>query len=163
MRYSSARQGRTFVVRLEDGDVVHECLEHLARTERIRAASITILGGLDRDSRLIVGPEDGRATPVVPMTQVMQDVHEVAGVGTLFPDEHGHPVVHIHIASGRGTESITGCIRGGVRVWQVMEAVVQELLDTGATRRPDPATGFELLSPSPGSGRPIRPSAAVTG
>jgi predicted DNA-binding protein with PD1-like motif len=147
MQYSSARQGRIFVVRLEDGDVVHECLERLARTERIRAASITILGGLDRDSRLIVGPEDGRASPVVPMTQLMSNVHEVAGVGTLFPDERGNPVAHVHIACGRGTESVTGCVRAGVRVWQVMEAVVQELLDTAAARRPDPATGFELLCP----------------
>src|SRR5512135_1557928 len=111
MQYSSARQGRTFVVRLEDGDVVHECLERLARTERIRAASITILGGLDRGSRLVVGPEDGRASPVTPMTEQMQDVHEVAGVGTLFPDEQVNPVVHVHLACGRRTKSVTGCIR----------------------------------------------------
>jgi predicted DNA-binding protein with PD1-like motif len=147
MKYSSARQGRIFVVRLEDGEVVHECLEQLARTELIQAAAITILGGLDRDSRLIVGPEGGRASPVVPMTRVMADVHEVAGVGTLFPDEQGNPVVHIHIACGRAAECVTGCVRAGVRVWQVMEAVVVELLDTLATRRPDRVTGFELLCP----------------
>ena len=31
MKYSQASLGRVFVVRLEDGDIVHECLERLAR------------------------------------------------------------------------------------------------------------------------------------
>ena len=147
MRYSEARQGRVFVVRLEDGDIVHECLERLARAERLRAASIMILGGLDRGSRLVVGPEDAAARPVRPMCQLVDDVREVVGVGTLFPDAEGHPVAHVHLACGRQSHTVTGCIRAGVRVWQVMEALVVELLDTEATRRLDQATGFELLSP----------------
>ena len=154
MRYTEARQGRIFVVRLEDGDIVHECLEELARKEHLRAASITILGGLDRGSRLVVGPEDGRAQPIRPMSHAIDDVREVTGVGTLFPDDEGRPVVHVHLACGRENHTVTGCIRAGVRVWQVMEAVVVELLDTDATRRLDAATGFKLLwvgqPPSPG-------------
>jgi predicted DNA-binding protein with PD1-like motif len=145
MRYTEARQGRIFVVRLEDGDIVHECLEELARQEHLRAASITILGGLDRGSRLVVGPEDGRAQPVRPMSYTIDDVREVTGVGTLFPDDEGRPVVHVHLACGRENHTVTGCIRPGVRVWQVMEAVVVELLDTDAARRLDAATGFKLL------------------
>ena len=31
MKYSQARQGRTFVIRLEDGDIVHEKIEQFAR------------------------------------------------------------------------------------------------------------------------------------
>ncbi len=147
MRYCQARQGRVFVVRLEDGDIVHECLERLAQAERLRAASIMILGGLDSGSRLVVGPEDGRARPVRPMSRTVEDVREVVGVGTLFPDDAGNPEVHVHMACGRETQTMTGCIRGGVRVWQVMEAIVVELLDTDATRRLDQATGFKLLSP----------------
>jgi len=38
-----------------------------------------------------------------------------------------------------------GCIRAGVTTWVVGEAVVIELTDSEATRRVDPATGFELL------------------
>ena len=151
MRYTEARQGRIFVVRLEDGDIVHECLEELARKEHLRAASITILGGLDRGSRLVVGPEDGRSQPVRPMSRTIDDVREVTGVGTLFPDDEGRPVVHVHLACGRENHTVTGCIRAGVRVWQVMEAVVVELLDADATRRPDAATGFKLLWVGPPS------------
>jgi predicted DNA-binding protein with PD1-like motif len=147
MKYSEARQGRIFVVRLEDGDIVHECLEALARTEKIRSASITILGGLDEGSRLVVGPKEPHAVPVEPMSRSVEDVREVVGAGTLFPDETGKPVVHVHIACGRQDHTVTGCIRLGVRVWHVMEVIVVELLDTQATRRLEPATGFELLQP----------------
>jgi predicted DNA-binding protein with PD1-like motif len=50
--------------------------------------------------------------------------------------------VHIHLACGREGHTVTGCIRDGVRVWQVMEAVVTELDETTATRELDEATGF---------------------
>lgn len=127
--------------------MVHECLEALARAENLRAASITILGGLDEGSRLVVGPKEARSVPVEPMSRPVTDVREAVGAGTLFPDEQGNPVVHVHVACGREDHTLTGCIRLGVRVWHVMEAIVVELLDTQAMRRLEPATGFELLWP----------------
>lgn len=45
MRYSQAKAGRVFVIRLEDGEVVHEAIESLARREGIRAAALVILEG----------------------------------------------------------------------------------------------------------------------
>jgi predicted DNA-binding protein with PD1-like motif len=147
MEYSEARAGRVFVIRLEDGDVVHEEIERFARENGVQAAALIIVGGADTDSRFVVGPEQGRATPVVPMEHVLSDVHEIAGVGTVFPDDTGKPVLHMHMACGRQTSSVTGCIRQGVRVWHIMEAVVFELVDTTGARLPDPETGFKLLRP----------------
>ncbi|MCG8687480.1 MAG: DNA-binding protein [Desulfobacterales bacterium] len=147
MKYSQASAGRIFVIRLEDGDVVHETIENFAKEHEIKAASLIILGGADKESTLVTGPEQGRSTPVVPKTQVLDNVHEAAGVGTLFPNEKGEPVLHMHMACGRGFSTVTGCIRNGVRVWQVMEVILQELVDSTGVRRPDPATGFELLIP----------------
>lgn len=147
MKYSTCQPGRTFVIRFEDGDIVHEQIEKLARQEAISAAAILILGGADRGSRLVVGPEDGDARPVNPLHQVLSGVHEVASVGTLFPDETGKPLLHLHLACGRQGATVTGCIRTGVRVWQVMEAVLMELTNTTGTRVFDPETGFTLLVP----------------
>jgi predicted DNA-binding protein with PD1-like motif len=148
MKYSQARQGRIFVIRLEDGDIVHEEIERLALEEKVRAGFLIILGGADKGSSLVVGPEKSRGvSPVTPMTHIIDDAHEVAGTGTIFPDDTGRPVLHMHLACGRKTDTVTGCIRGGVRVWQVMEAVLIELLDTNASRALDPATGFKLLKP----------------
>lgn len=147
MKYSEARQGRVFVLRLEDGEILHATVEAFAREHALRAAALIVLGGADRGSRLVVGPEQGRSTPVVPMEQVLGDVAEIAGVGTLFPDAQGAPVLHMHVACGRGHETVTGCVRRGVRTWHVLEVVLWELLDTSARRLPDPATGFALLNP----------------
>jgi predicted DNA-binding protein with PD1-like motif len=71
----------------------------------------------------------------------------VTGTGTLFPDEKGDPILHMHMACGRGSSTLTGCIRNGVRVWHVMEIVLYELKDSTGTRRKDNATGFDLLIP----------------
>jgi predicted DNA-binding protein with PD1-like motif len=51
------------------------------------------------------------------------------------------------VASGRGTSTKTGCIRRGVKVWQVAEVVIIEILGTDSRRRIDRETGFELLDP----------------
>ena len=147
MKHSQAQLGRIFVIRLEDGDIVHEEIERFAREKSIAAASVIVLGGTDQESTLVVGPERGRTTPPVPMEHVLDNVHEVAGVGTLFPDDEGNPVLHMHIACGRSSSTITGCVRRGVKVWQVMEIVLVELVDTTAVRRLDPKTGFALLQP----------------
>jgi len=147
MKYSQAKMGRIFVIRLEDGDIVHESIESFAREHAIRAASLVILGGADKDSRLVVGPEDGRVNPVTPMDFMLEDVHEVAGVGTLFPDDEGNPVLHMHMACGRNDNTVTGCVRMGVKVWHIMEAVLFELVDSTGVRRHDEATGFKLLQP----------------
>jgi predicted DNA-binding protein with PD1-like motif len=77
----------------------------------------------------------------------LDNVHEVAGTGTLFPDDEGSPVLHMHMACGRNDATVTGCVRMGVKVWQVMEAILFELVDSTGTRVLDAETGFKLLQP----------------
>ncbi len=147
MKYSEARQGRTFVIRLEDGEIVHDKLEQFARDLGITRASLIAIGGADKGSMLVVGPEESRAVPISIMTHELYDAHEIAGTGTIFPDEEGNPVLHMHMACGREENTVTGCVRKGVKVWLVMEIVLTELLDNTATRQPDSESGFKLLIP----------------
>jgi predicted DNA-binding protein with PD1-like motif len=147
MKYSEAKQGRIFVIRLEDGDIIHESIERFAWQKSLQAAVLIALGGADEGSMLVVGPEDGRVSPVSPMTHILENVNEVSGVGTIFPDDEGNPVMHMHMSCGRKAETITGCIRRGVRVWHVMEIILFELLDTTGIRLMEPALGFKLLNP----------------
>lgn len=147
MRYSQAKQGRIFIIRLEDGDIVHEEIEKFAREKSIKAAALIILGGADKGSKLIVGPEHGRREPIIPMEHILDNVHEIAGTGTIFPNEKGKPALHMHMACGRKTSSVTGCVRKGVKVWHIMEVILFELVDTTAVRVFEPTTGFELLRP----------------
>lgn len=147
MKVSESVLGRVFVVRLEDGDILHESIEQFAAAKNIKAAALIVVGGADAGSRLVVGPADGRSHPIVPMEHILDNVHEVCGTGTIFPDETGKPILHMHLAAGRSDSAVAGCVRRGVRVWHVMEVVLWELCDTTACRRRDPATGFELLDP----------------
>lgn len=147
MKYSQAEQGRVFVLRLEDGDVVHETIEQFAREKKILAAALIIVGGADANSRLVVGPRQGRAEMIEPISHVLEETHEVAGTGTLFPDETGQPLLHMHMACGREGKTVTGCIRDGVRVWHIMEVIMFELVDTTARRVPQPPMGWKFLQP----------------
>lgn len=147
MRYSEAKQGRVFVLRLEDGDVVHEVIEQFAVDKNIQAASLIIIGGADDGSRLVVGPEEDRGLPLSPMKLQLEHAHEVTGTGTLFRDEEGVPLLHMHMSCGRGQQAVTGCIREGVKVWHIMEVVLFELVDCPAQRLPEEPLGLKLLNP----------------
>ena len=147
MQYSQARQGRVFILRLEDGEIVHRIIEQFASDQGIKAAFLIILGGADDGSRLVVGPENDRGLPLNPMKHTLQNAHEVSGTGTLFLDEQGHPLLHMHMACGRKESTVTGCIREGVRVWHIMEVVIFELLDTKAKRVVEAPLGLKFLQP----------------
>jgi predicted DNA-binding protein with PD1-like motif len=147
MKYSEARQGRIFVIRLEDGEIVHNQLEKFVKDHGIERASLVVIGSADKGSCLVVGPAESRVNPVVPMTHELYDAHEITGTGTIFPDDEGHPILHLHMACGREENTVTGCIRTGVKVWVVMEVILTELLDNKASRQLDPKTGFKLLIP----------------
>lgn len=149
MKYSEGRPGRVFVIRLEQGEVVHQVLEKFAAEKGVRCAAVLMVGGANTGSKLTVGPKDGEARPVIALHHVLSKVHEMAAVGTLFPDEDGNPSLHVHTAVGREGEATVGCIRSGVVVWLILEVIMIEIIDNEAVRRKDPDTGFDLLEPSP--------------
>jgi len=134
-------------MRLEDGEILHEEIEGFAAEKSINSAAVIALGGADKDSKLIVGPREGRSEAIEPMEALLDDVHEIAGVGTIFPDEDEKPVLHMHAACGREKATVTGCVRAGVKTWHIMEVIILELTGSGAKRRFEQSTGFSLLSP----------------
>ena len=147
MKFCQAKRGRTFILRLEDGEILHEVIEEFARRHNIQAGYIIVVGGADKGSTLVVGPENEEASPIPPLTHRLEDVSETAGVGTLFPDEEGNPLLHVHLACGREDRTVTGCGRTGLKVWKILEIILVELTDTEAFRKFDPVTGFSLLEP----------------
>lgn len=145
MQYSQGQIGRVFAIRLEHGEKMPETLQDFAREKDISAGVVFMLGGVDAESRLVVGPEDGTAQPIHAMSVVLSAAHEAAAVGMIFPDEQGTPVLHMHAACGRGRSTITGCIRRGIVTWHVLEVAVIEIVGVDAARIQDPETGFALL------------------
>ncbi len=147
MKCSVGSAGRVLVIRLEDGDVLHECVERAAKENGIARGAVLALGGADQGSRMVVGPRDGRSERIEPMLAQLAGESELAAVGTIFPDENGEPSLHMHASAGRDGRSVTGCVRAGVKVWLIQEVVVIEILGTASRRVKDPRTGFHLLEP----------------
>lgn len=147
MQYAEGRIGRIFVLRLEEGERLPDALEAFAREQGVREAMVIYVGGAQSGSRLVVGPEAGRQdAAIVPMVHALSGIQEVLGVGTLFPNEAGDPVLHLHAATGREGGATVGCSRAGVQVWLVGEVIMLEILGSQGLRRKDPETGFQLLT-----------------
>jgi predicted DNA-binding protein with PD1-like motif len=143
-----ARQGsvgRLFVLRLEDGDRLPDSIEDFAASRGIARACCWLVGGAG-NGVLVVGPADAEADKISPMLHDLENVHEAAAVGTIFPDQEGRPKLHMHAALGRGSETRTGCVRQGVDIWRIAECVILEITDNQMSRKTDPAFGFEVLS-----------------
>lgn len=149
MKVSEASLGRVFVIRLENGDRMPEAVEQFAMEQKVLRGFCMLVGGIAGGGNLVVGPENGNARPIVPLPFHLDGIHEILGVGTIFPDEQGTPKLHMHAALGRDGVTRTGCIRPGIEIWQVGEVILYELHKTRACRRKDPDTGFELLEPDP--------------
>ncbi len=147
MKASEGAIGRVFVIRLEDGDVVPECIERFAEEKGVKVGHVILIGGLG-SGQVVVGPRRSDAMPPEPMLLPIDGAHEVAAVGVLAPNEVGKPVLHIHGALGRSGATLTGCLRPGVATWLVGEAVLYEITGAAATRVKDAASGFTLLEPS---------------
>ena len=145
MQFTEAKLGRVFVLRLHDSDHLPDVLESFAAEKNVSAALCFFLGGAKENSRVVVGPKNGNALPPEPMVTLLEGVHEACGVGTIFADENGKPKLHMHTSFGRSENTVTGCVRMGVDVWQIGEVVILELACEKACRAKDKETGFEFL------------------
>jgi len=145
MDFAEGKLGRIFVLRLYQGERIHEAVEKFASEKRVSSALCFFLGGAEDQSKVVVGPRDGAAFPPEPMMTLLKGVHEGCGVGTIFVNEKGKPKLHMHASFGRNDKAVTGCVRLGVDVWQIGEIVILELAGASARRVKDKETGFELL------------------
>lgn len=143
MDYQIGQIGRVVVARGFEGEDLYAEIESLAAREKIDCAAVLLLGGL-RSGKVVVGPKNPTG-PIEPVFTEFDDAREVAGVGTIFPDDQG-PKLHLHAGIGRGGHAIVGCLRGGAKIFCVLEVIIFEIKGVEATRRPDPQLGLALLS-----------------
>ena len=145
MNFTEAKLGRIFILRLHDGDRIHEIIESFAFRTKISTALCFFLGGTKEKSKIVVGPKEADSIPLIPMFTLLNGVHEAQGIGTIARNEKGQPLLHMHASFGRKKHTITGCVRLGVDVWHIGEVVIVELVETTVSRIKDEKTGFEFL------------------
>lgn len=145
MRYSEGQIGRIFVVGLEHGEKLPAVVERFAERKDVSRGLCILVGGIDEGGRIVVGPRDRLTMPPEPLLFNLAGVHEICGVGTLFPDAEGKPRLHMHAALGRQGETHAGCIRPGIEVWKLGEVILLEIVNSRAVRKRNPETGFDVL------------------
>ena len=145
MEFTESKLGRIFILRLHQGERLHEVIEKFAIQKQVSSALCFFLGGAENESKVVVGPKEGKELPPEPMITLLKGVHEACGVGTIFTVEGGKPKLHMHASFGRNENAITGCIRMGVDVWQIGEVVILELTGSSAKRVKNKDTCFEFL------------------
>jgi predicted DNA-binding protein with PD1-like motif len=113
MKASEGKFGRVFILRLEDGDGIPECIERFAEEKRLAVAQVIMIGGVDK-GQVVVGPRLTEEVPPDPMLLPVDGAHELMGIGLLAPDKEGKPVLHVHASLGRAGKTTAGCLRPGV-------------------------------------------------
>ena len=144
MKSCEGHIGRVFVLRLEDGDVVPDCLERFAAEKSIKVGHVILIGGIG-GGEVVAGPRKSDEMPPDPILLPVDGAHEVVGAGIFAPNEDGKPVLHIHASLGRSGQTLTGCLRPGVTTWLVGEAIIYEIVGADAKRIMDKESGFGLL------------------
>jgi len=130
------------LVKFENKDILIPNLAALSKREKIKAASVIFIGAL-REGDLVTGPRKP-VIPPQPNKLTFKDGWEVMGLGTIFTNAKG-PQIHIHASMGKKRKVLTGCVRGGSKVFLVIEAVILELKGVKASKDIDPKTGLNLL------------------
>ena len=144
MKTCEGQIGRVFVLRLEDGDIIPDCIESFAEDNDISVGHVILVGGTC-GGKIVVGPERSEERPPQPMFLPIDNAYETAGVGVLAPDKNGKPILHMHGTFGRSEKALTGCMRPGVVTWLIGEVIIYEITGIHATRIMDNESGFELL------------------
>ena len=144
MKASEGKQGRVFILRLDDGDKIPDCIEQFAAEKKIECGQVILLGSIG-SGQLVSGPRDSTTMPPDPLLLPVDGAHEVVGAGLMAPGEDGKPILHIHGALGRAGHTVTGCLRPGVFTWLVGEAIIYEITGLSAARLKDKQSGFVLL------------------
>jgi len=147
MKYTEGKVGRIFVIRLEDGDMLPHAIEAFAQENNVARGMCILVGGIREGGNIVVGPEDSKSMPVVPMIFGLKGVHEICAVGTIFPDSNEKPRLHMHAALGREGKTRSGCIRPGIEVWKIGEVILLEITESTAHRQEDTRVGFSMLEP----------------
>jgi predicted DNA-binding protein with PD1-like motif len=148
LKACEGRTGRVFIIRLEHGDKVPECIERFAAKNKVVAGHVIMIGGMS-NGEVISGPKNSDERPPQPIVLPLDGAHEVLGTGILAPNEHGKPELHMHAALGRAGGTMTGCLRQGVLTWLVGEVIIYEILGTNIKRIKDAESGFSLLNIEP--------------
>ena len=128
--YSSDQIGRTFILKLVQGDYVKESIEELVRREQIKNAYIVSgIATLDRSRQHMISTTDYPMD--VSVVGMMDTPLEVVSMDGLIIDG----MVHMHMVTSDKDQAYGGHVLERCRVLYLGEVVIQELLGLNIERK----------------------------
>lgn len=141
MQYTEGKPGRVFIVRVDHDEDLIATLTKFLTDHKINNGYIRFIGAL-QSGQIVTGPKV-LCLPPDPNFESFSGGWEVLGMATITPDTNG-PHLHIHASVGKGERVLTGCLRGEIITYIVIEAVITELVGVDVQRESDPVTGLCL-------------------
>jgi predicted DNA-binding protein with PD1-like motif len=131
---------RTFVVVLDIGDEIRECISSFAKQQRLSAAQVTAIGAFQRATIRFYDWETKEYLPI----PVEEQVEVVSLNGDIALDKAGKPKLHLHAMLGRRDGSaMGGDLKDGI-VRPTLEVIITESA-AHLRRVEDPETGLSLI------------------
>lgn len=131
---------RTFVLVLDTGDALRECLGRFAAEQGLSAAQVTAIGAFRRATIRFFDWESKSYQPI----PVEEQVEVVSLNGDIALDQQGKPKLHLHAVLGRRDGSaMGGDLEDGI-VRPTLEVIVTES-PAHLHRAEDAETGLPLI------------------
>lgn len=144
MEYRSGSMNRVFLVRFDQGDDFLAGLLEVVKKEEIKNGWFHCIGGL-AEADVVIGPKEPTMPPA-PIWQQVDSPRELLGTGSIYPDEHGEPKIHLHTSLGEHGKAMTVCTRKNTKTYLIIEAYIIEITGIKASRPWYEAGGFNRLT-----------------
>lgn len=130
-RFTAKSTGRTFILRMERGDLLREKLTELCSEEKICDA--VVLSGIATFDIVNIQMSNTTGFPMGYDVHHLNEPLELASLdGTII---NGEP--HLHGVIGNGSRTWAGHLLDGFRILYLGEIVLQEIITDGLIRKPD--------------------------
>ncbi len=137
--FVSEKVGRTFIIRLEKGDLLRESIEELAKKENINNA--VVLSGIATFDKAQLQMTTTYDYPIEYYKHTLEEPLELASLdGTIIDFSP-----HIHGVIGNAEHTWAGHLLDGCRILYLAEIVIQEIICQDLIRKPD-KNGVFLIS-----------------
>ena len=133
---------RTYVVVLETGDEVMDCMHRFVTEERIFTAQMTAIGAF---SDLVLLYFDWQKKDYLRIP-VREQVEVASLLGDVAQTPSGEPALHIHLVVGKRDGTAMAGHLGEAHVRPTLEVIVTES-PAHLRKQKDPETGLALIRP----------------
>lgn len=138
MRTFAGEQGRTFIMRLDQGDLLLESIQQLAEKEKIYNG--VICSGIATFDEVNIQMTNTLDYPIGYVVHNLREPIELGALnGTIINQEP-----HIHGVIGNGEHTWTGHLSKGCRILYLAEVVIQEVKGLNLIRRANQNGVFQI-------------------